>query len=540
MGAIVRVPLGGRRVRGYVVETGVRDPGRLKPVAARSGNAPVFGPELLDSLIWASKHYVAPLSVVLERAAPPNNPTVRTPPGLAGSPLGKWRTRPRVVVGRVPDPPALLKLVGDTLGGGGSVMVVVPTAVEARDMTPEIEEAVVVHGDLDARQLTAAWARCQSGQTLLVGTPRVAAWQVANLELIVVVDDGRRAMKDRQTPTIHARDLVRERSKRESLDLVVTGPTPSVESVGWGSDLVEGSGRPWSLVEVVDRRDDPPGRGLIAEITRRAIQAVVAEGGSVFLFAHRRGHAAASRCIACRRLRICGSCGARLVGEGPCERCQAEAGPCPDCGGTRFEPLGSGVGRLVEEAGRVAGGRSVGAFPSSNPVQVGTERDLVELDPHDLVVMVDLDGLLFASNYRAAEEALRIGARLAGKVKRGRRMIVQTQDPDHPVVRALQSGSVTDFLRQEVAHRGRLGYPPSGELLVVEARGPHDVREVDEGLRAIAGEAMVMGPAAGRDGSRWLVQGRTLDPVKSGLRDVLRRLRDAGVTVRVDSDPIDL
>src|SRR5690606_32467167 len=75
VGSIVRVPLGGRRVRGYVVELADRPPDRLKPIGGVSGDLPVFGPKLRDALIWAAHHYVAPVSVALERAAPPNLPS---------------------------------------------------------------------------------------------------------------------------------------------------------------------------------------------------------------------------------------------------------------------------------------------------------------------------------------------------------------------------------------------------------------------------------------------------------------------------------
>ncbi len=539
VGAIVRVPLSGRRVRGFVVETAMRPPERLKPVVARSGNAPVFDSGLLDSLNWAARHYVAPLSAVLERAAPPNNPTLRGAAVDVNRSTPK-RTRPTVLVRRLPDAAAIAAMAAESLTAGLSVMVVVPTAAEVSALAPEGEHVVVVHGEMDGKTMTAAWGRGQRGPVLLIGTPRIAAWQVRSLGTAIVVDDARRALKDRQTPTIHVRDLLRARSMREGFHLVVTGPTPSVEAFGWGSEIAVEPGRPWGLVEIVDRRADAPGGGLLADTARRALQAVVSDGGSAFLFAHRRGHAAASRCIGCRRLRRCEVCGARLVAGGPCERCGEMAGRCPGCEGDRFEPLGSGVGRLVEEASRVVGRAGVGAFPAAVAVQVGTERDLVDVAPQDLVVMVDLDGLLFATNYRAAEEAMRIGARLAGKVKRGRRMIVQTQDPTHPVVVALAGGSPVPFLETEVDHRGRLGYPPAGQLMVMEARGPHEPGEIDANLRELSGTAMVMGPAAVRDGSRWLVQDRNLDRFKLELRALLRRLRDGGVTVRVDADPIDL
>ena len=74
VGSIVRVPLGGRRSRGWVVSTAEGDPKGLKELLAVSGDLPVFGPELLGVLRWAAIHYVAPLATLLSKAGPPNLP----------------------------------------------------------------------------------------------------------------------------------------------------------------------------------------------------------------------------------------------------------------------------------------------------------------------------------------------------------------------------------------------------------------------------------------------------------------------------------
>ncbi len=402
----------------------------------------------------------------------------------------------------------------------------------------------VGHGDLSDRELTDAWAGARHRGGIVVGTPRVAAWQIRGLASAVVVEEGRRAMKDRQTPTIHVRELLRRRSMREGIGLVWAGPTPTVEVMATGPEVRRppGATRAWPLVEVVDRSADPPGSGLLSEHTRVAVSSVSGRGGRVFVYAHRHGYAAASRCAACRALRRCPSCGSRPDPGPACARCGAELGGCPSCGGRRFEPLGAGVGRLVEEVGRIAGRARVGAAPTDRRVVVGTERDLAALTPVDLAVLVDLDGLAYGSNYRASEEALRIGARLAGRVAggSGRRLLVQTSDPEHPVVSALRRGNPIPFLEEEARARAALGYPPAGSLLVVEARTPGDRAAATRELQDVAGAASVLGPAEGRDGVRWLVQGDDLDSFRRALRPLVARWRDAGVTVRMDADPIDL
>jgi primosomal protein N' len=172
---------------------------------------------------------------------------------------------------------------------------------------------------------------------------------------------------------------------------------------------------------------------------------------------------------------------------------------------------------------------------------VGTERDLVRLGRVDLAVAVDADGLILGTNYRAAEEALRTLVRVAGVVPfgRGKRLMVQTSQPHHPVITALRRGDPIEFLEKELAAREGLGFPPAGEVIVLEVRqAPTDPSVLIE--QAIAGDATVFGPAGVRGGSRWLIQGSQLGPVRIRLREVVQHIRDQGAVVRVDVDPLDL
>ena len=148
--------------------------------------------------------------------------------------------------------------------------------------------------------------------------------------------------------------------------------------------------------------------------------------------------------------------------------CGASLGPCSACGGRRFEPLGAAYGRVVEELRRVVG-NDVGGAADGRPVVVGTERDLVGLGPVDLSVAVDADGLVRGTNYRAGEDALALLTRVAAAVVpgQGKRLMVQTADPDHLLFSALRRGDPELYLRNELEIRGQLGLPPVGEVIIV-------------------------------------------------------------------------
>lgn len=196
--------------------------------------------------------------------------------------------------------------------------------------------------------------------------------------------------------------------------------------------------------------------------------------------------------------------------------------------------------RLVAEVNRRLGQGTAGLHPSDRPVTVGTERDLAALEPVPLVVAVDVDGLMLGHNYRTSEEALRILARLANVVEpgHGRRMMAQTSVPGAALVSALRRGDPIPYLESLLAERARLGFPPASEMLAIEIRGEDDPAGFDADIRGL-GASGALGPASAPHGWRWLLQG-SLGSLKVALRPVVQRWREAGATVRIDVDPIDL
>jgi primosomal protein N' (replication factor Y) len=556
IGSMVRVPLGGRRVKGFVVELGRSDSAKLRDVAQVSGRSPVLTPGLLESLRWVAQHYVAPMGPILDRASPPNVPpapprpsspaaTERVQHGLSDvvdAVVTGRRHRPVVLLEQTPA--GLVELARDCTAGGASLMIVAPTALEVAAIAGALEAAGVgassVVPEMADKDVTSVWRHVRHGPVVVVGTPRIVTWPVHTPAVVVAIEESRRAMKERQSPTLAVRDILLVRSRRENLAAVFLGPTPSAELMGTGPDVRRlNAGRLWPLVEVVDRKDDPPGGGLLGETAKQAIRAI-APTGSVFVYAHSHGYSAASRCVSCRTLRVCGTCGSRPDPRPTCARCGAVIGPCASCGKDRFEPLGAGTGRLIEEIGRIVDKRLVGPMEARRAIRVGTERDLPRVAACDLAVWVDADGVVRGTNYRAAEEALRIGARLAGIVTERGRLLLQTNDPDHHAIVALRRADPVGFHETEIEQRRAFGYPPAGELMVIEVRNLDDAELANSELVAIGSRATILGPAESARGVRWLVQGPDLDPFKLALRPVVDRWRNAGAAVRIDADPIDL
>lgn len=557
VGSIVRVPLSGRRVRGWVIEAADHREGSLKDVAAISGSVPVFDEQLLRGLVWAARHYVAPVSALLGRATPPNLPRSIPEPeplqrveqashAISGVVSRSAGGRSTPVTALVANWHRLdwLAALGPVLESGGSVLIVAASAVEVERLGEAAravwaDSAVSVSGEDDADD-TAAWEAAQSPPRLVIGTPKTASWRVDGLCLAIVLEESRRAMKDRQTPTVHVRDLLRTRSRLEGFNLVFYGPTPGVELLAEGAEVVTAGSRAWPLVEVVDRSEEGPGSGFLSARTLAAISATAEAGNRVFVFTHRRVGFASLRCTNCRTLRACARCGTRLGREEECPRCGAAAGNCIRCGAGEFEEMGTIPERLIAEINRKLGRGLAEVHPADTLVTVGTERDLASLDEVTLAIAADVDGMLMGIGYRTSEEAIRRLARLASMVspKRGSRLMLQTSHPESSLVTTMRRGDPIPYLERVLVERARDGAPPSTEMIALEVRG--EVPDsVSEDLASLDSGATVLGPMQVEGGVRWLLTGK-LGKTRLELRKIVGRWRDKGATVRVDVDPIDV
>lgn len=546
----MRIRVSGRRLKGFVTAVFEADPQReLLPIDGLSGEIPSFDGATLATLRWAATHYVTPLSVVLKRTLPPNVPkpqATQTHESAHEIPQSGPPETPFYRIGSPPYGPGIADSIRRSATAGGNAVVIAPSAVEvdqiAAHLTTEFGDRVVqATSSMSGSVVTASWSRLVTGgATILVGTREIMLWPFPRTHMVAVVEDARRVMRSQATPTLSVREIVLRRSRDEDFSVTFFGPVPTLEAVAAGAVVVAPEQREWSLVEVANRGDDPPGAGLLTEKAKLSIKGSVAANVPIFVLVGSRGYAPAFRCISCGEVRRCQNCSSAASRDDNCRRCGSPLGKCSRCRGSRFQPLGAGVGRLVDDIAGIVGEDHVGRAEDARLVTVGTERDLVGVHGMGLAVAVDIDGLTMAPHYRAAEDALRLLVRLAQTVVRGTggRCIVQTAEPHQPVVTALVSGRSEEFLVDELSARSRFGFPPEGSLIAIETDGTHDAGPLLE--EQVSANTTVLGPAQVGSRTRWLLQGKDLDPARLALRPVLNTLRSKGAKVRVDVDPIDL
>jgi primosomal protein N' (replication factor Y) len=559
VGDVVRVRLGARPVRGWVVALDVEvDPEvHLQRVTKVSGRGPTA--ELIDLADWAAWRWAGRAVHLLRTATPPTNvdllpPAQPTPTPAAEAVTGRSSNDAADLRAALDDALAVLPLgpaedrypIARAAAAvtSGHALLLCPSAADATALAARLERdgvpVALLAGQEPAGALSRQWARARAGCTV-VGT-RAAAWApLPEIGRVVVFDEHDEAYQGDQTPTWNARDVAIERARRAGAPCLLVSPTPSLDALEVAT-LVERSRATqrsgWPRFEVVDQRDLDPATGPL--FSPRVVQLVRGEG-RVLCILNRTGRVRLLACGACSTIARCATCDGPVSLEDDggtevlvCARDDHRRPPvCLECGGSRFKNLRLGVGRAREEL-EVLAGRPVGevtgasdAIPDAQ-VLIGTEALLHRVARADSIVFLDADQHLLAIRFRAGEQALGLFARAARIVARGRggRVVVQTRNPDHPALVAAADADPLRFAEPELAVRRVLGLPPVTAMALVSGAGaPAFVASLGAGERLT-----VQGPVDGV----W----RFCAPDHDHLADALAAIPRPEARLRIEVDPL--
>ena len=417
----------------------------------------------------------------------------------------------------------------------GDALVIVPEAATARRVARALRRAGV-------RVATPPddWAEAAGGGCTVVGS-RAAAWMpMPDLAAVVVFDEHDEALKSTQTPAWNARDVALERARRANCPAVLTSPVPSLEALRAGRLLSpdrESEREGWPVMEVIDRRDDDPVKGgLFAE----ALGSRLPRTGPVVCVLNRTGRSRLLACRGCGELvRTGDGRAAMMITEGvlvSADGGEQRPAVCLGCGSTVLRNLRAGVARASEELEALLGepvAEMTAATPAADGgvgprVVIGTEAALYRVAEAAAVAFLDFDQELLAPRQRAHEQALALLARaarvLGGRSGRGR-LIVQTRQPDHPVLTAARGADPSAVATAERDRRRLLSLPPYGAQAQISGAGAKTL------IAALDPAAIeVRGPRQGR----YLLRSPELPP----LLDALAAAGRPPDRVRIEVDPL--
>ena len=472
VGDLVRVPLHGRNVRGWVVEvsdSAAVDASKIKPVVALVSKGP--SPEVVELAAWTARRWcgrwrsvlVAATAQTLVRALPtPRRSSVTASSDQALAVFDHPRT---VVVRRGPkwDLAQFVRRIQVR----GPVLVVSPTVGRATALRTELRAAgltVALYPD--------EWANAAAGVDVTIGARSAVFASVPSLASVVVVDEHDDALQESRNPTWHARDVAVERARRASIPCFLLSPIPSVSAIEWASglvDAVESEPDQWPDVEIVDRTQDEHWADSL--VSSRLVELVRDGAKRVVVVLNVKGRSRLLACASCRTLARCADCGGAVHEHDEdlaCARCAASRPKvCLACASPSLRNLRPGVKRLGEDLLKASGrddsalcvvedGRDVDQRAS---LFVGTEAAIHRVRRPDVVVFADFDQELFAARFRASEIASGLIIAAARQVETGL-VVVQTHAPDHPLIRALRDRRFDDYASAESTSRRELSLPP--------------------------------------------------------------------------------
>jgi primosomal protein N' (replication factor Y) len=486
-------------------------------------------PDVVALTEWIAWRWAGPRVAVLRSASPPN----RVPPEVCreSAPLGVPHEQ---TVVRTPPLLDRRARVADLCATNGSTIVCVADAGRARALATFLERdgraVALMHSATSDADRTRAWERAARGDVIVVGGRVAALAPVPDLAAAIVVDDADEALQEERSPTWHARDVLRERAERGSAPFFIVSPAPTLEAVVAADHHVDAPAPDveragWPRVEIVDRRKEPPGAGLLTDALAHALRR--ADGLAVCVL-NRRGRFRLLACSACHHL-------IRVLPD------EDKPAVCPECGAAKLRVIRSGATRVGEELQALLPDKTVadaeGEIDTNADIVIGTEAVLHRGDVRrrqpTLVAYLDLDQELLAPRFRAATQAHWLVTRgaqlLSARPRADTVLLLQTRLPDHVVVEAIAQGRPELVAKSEAEYRTALGYPPFGAL--AELTGDElPLATLAEGLRGFG--IAVFGPTDGHA----LVNAATDDLLADALAEVLPDARAHG-RVRAAVDP---
>lgn len=435
-----------------------------------------------------------------------------------------------------------LKLIEHCLQMGRRALVLVPEI----SLTPQMilrlksqfgKRVAVQHSALNHTERLLQWQMIQDGGAdIVVGTRSAIFSPLENIGLVIIDEEQEHTYRSESAPRYSAHEVARQRAAENGALLLLASATPSTESYYAAqhgrTQLVclskRYGGNPLPTVRIVDMRAELAS-GNPREISlamEDAIRHNLEAGKQTILLLNRRGYQTVAQCEDCREVLKCQKCSVPMVYHKSahkllCHYCGNQLDPpparCPACGG-KLQYRGFGTQKAEEElaklfpearilrmdqdttAAKDAHEKLLAKFARHEyDIMVGTQMVAKGLDFEDvtLVGVLGIDSLLFAQGFRAYETVFSLVTQVVGRSGRAKDpgfAIIQTTDPDNPVLNLAAAQDYDAFFEQEIAYR-KLGlYPPFCGLCVVGFAGPKE----SEVARASARFAALLGRQAAK------------------------------------------
>ncbi|WP_201601594.1 primosomal protein N' [Psychrobacter submarinus] len=395
-------------------------------------------------------------------------------------------------------------------------------------------QIVLLHSGMTNTYRLQGWQDCRTGHAqIIIGTRSAVLYPFANLGLIIVDEAHDSSYKQQDTLRYHASDVALYRGLQYKIPVVLGTATPTLEHLKLVADgkLIEcqlttrpGSAKP-ATMQLIDARlqtthqqtaDDGANydTGLTDDLIK-AIRQTLEAGEQVLIFLNRRGYAPVLLCEACGWQADCPRCDAHLTVHYSrqnqsssylkCHHCDWQAyipNSCPDCASQNLDTKGMGTTRLSENL------HALFANPQTSKIQypiIQIDRDttrrkdsweniyqrinegkpailvgtqMVAKGHHfpnvTLVCLPNADRGFLSADFRSPEHTAQLMIQVAGRAGRGDkagRVLIQTLQPDNPLLLKLVKDGYHSFAQSLLQERKMMGLPPYSYAALIRCEG---------------------------------------------------------------------
>lgn len=412
-----------------------------------------------------------------------------------------------------------IRLIHTVLQRGEQVILLVPEIALTPQMVERFyqlfgEVVAVVHSELSLGQRSDTWRRIAAGEArIIIGTRSAVFAPVQKLGLLVVDEEGERTYKSDSAPRYHAISVAKKRCQTHGCPLLLASATPSIESYYYAKrgtyTLLELKERYNQTllpkVEVVDMQKERENGndGVFSRTLQDAMLENLGAGKQTLLLLNRRGYHTIISCASCNKPVYCPNCSIPMTYHKVndslmchyCGHVQEMVKTCAFCGSPHLRKMGFGTQRLEEELSelvpqarilrmdadttmsRYAYAEHFAEFRAGKyDIMLGTQMIGKGLDfPNvTLVGVLSVDKALYAGDFRSYERTFSLVTQVVGRGGRGSsagRAILQTNMPDHYVLKLASKQAYEAFYEQEIALRRQLIFPPVCDICVIGFTG---------------------------------------------------------------------
>lgn len=501
-----------------------------------------------------------------------------------------------------------IKLIEECIKLGKQVLYMLPEIALTSQIIRRLQKHFggyigIYHSKFSQNERVEIWNKVKNGELrVILGARSSVFLPYQELGLVICDEEHDSSYKQQEpAPRYNGRDAAIFFASLFKANVLLGSGTPSIESYYNASTgkygLVELMQRYGDLklppIEMVDTRKIIQKDRLKVMLSPRLVEAVnevIERKKQVILFQNRRGYAPYQVCSVCGWIPQCKYCDVsltfhKLTNKLVCHYCGTTYPPvhtCAACGSDKFIQRNFGTEKIEEllqetfpEArvarmdmdtvrGKNAHDVLIQQFEQQRiDILVGTQMVVkgLDFDNVDLVGILDADGLLHFADFRVNERAFQLMEQVSGRA--GRReetgnVLVQTSQPQHPLLQIVQQHDYKAMFTEELKKRKDFFYPPFSRIIHMTFK--HKLKEVVERAAyhytgALKGryEKYIVGPAEpviGRIRNQYLMElllklprdSKTINQCKKDLLEQIAILHQdksfRSVTIVADVDAV--